>query len=457
MSKHDHEKTSHENFSHDSLDSLGYDWARVANPRIEPSFPRKIYLPRDTEQIASALRESKQLGEEVKIRSKGHSSNDLVLAADGVVLCTEKLNKIVRIDTEAGTALVQGGVVLAQLDAALALHGMGLPVIGDHNHITAGGFASVGGISPASHRHGMFVDNILELEYVDWEGNVKRCGPQSNLEEFHKVIAGTGRFGVIATLLLRILRIKKRETLLKNDRFMTRKLEDYIQTSHKLIENPGGVLYERGIWLDMPLMGGDMTIGQFSSYQETQSSGWAKLRRNLAYGYLHFLGKIAGRLPKMVDVVVKYLGIIGVVFSPRYGNVSDIESFTDKVLDSSVGDPTRMIVVLAPVESYPQLFRDLNNLCRDFRGRHGCFTFISFYVKAIESAYLKPANGTGKFSELMLYLGMRPDKMPDSLLESFVSRIDDLCVESKALRYMHTLTVKDSERRNKIDPNCLYP
>ena len=35
-----------------------------------------------------------------------------------------------------------------------------------------GGFASVGGISPGSHRFGMFIDNVLEIEFVDWDGNV---------------------------------------------------------------------------------------------------------------------------------------------------------------------------------------------------------------------------------------------------------------------------------------------
>ena len=30
--------TSHETFSHDSIDSLGYDWERIAQPGIAPRF-----------------------------------------------------------------------------------------------------------------------------------------------------------------------------------------------------------------------------------------------------------------------------------------------------------------------------------------------------------------------------------------------------------------------------------
>ncbi|WP_026731868.1 hypothetical protein [Fischerella sp. PCC 9605] len=125
-------------------------------------------------------------------------------------------------------------------------------------------------------------------------------------------------------------------------------------------------------------------------------------------------------------------------------------------MDSTVGDPTRMLIVLAPVEKYALLFRKLYDLSLDYRARYGCFTFISFYVKAIRSDYLAQGDPKKRFCELMFYLGMNPTKMTDVILDEIVSKIDDLCVEHKAFRYMHTKTVKDAERRNKIDPNVFY-
>ena len=71
---------SHETFSHDSIDSLGYDWGRIADPDVKPRFPLKVYLPQTTEDVVRVLKEVKQLGETLIVRSKGHSSNDLVLA-----------------------------------------------------------------------------------------------------------------------------------------------------------------------------------------------------------------------------------------------------------------------------------------------------------------------------------------------------------------------------------------
>ena len=123
------------------------------------------------------LKEAKQLGDTLVVRSKGHSSNDLVLAGGGSMLVTEKLSGSIELDESAMTVQVQGGQISAELDEWLAARGLGLPIIGDHNHITVGGFASVGGISGASHWQGLFVDNVVALELVDWDGNlVDRLG-----------------------------------------------------------------------------------------------------------------------------------------------------------------------------------------------------------------------------------------------------------------------------------------
>jgi hypothetical protein len=448
--------TSHETFSHDSLDSLGYDWERIANPYIEPKYPLKVYIPQTTEDIIAVVKEVKFLKQKLTVRSKGHSSNDLVLAEKGSVLCTEKLNRILEFDADEMIVCVQSGIVLAELDAYLTPKGFGLPIIGDHNHITAGGFASVGGISPGSHRFGLFIDNIKRLEYVNWNGEVVACGRDTNREDFYRLLAGMGQFGVIATLTLDIIPINKDREILKNKRFLTRDVDKFIDFSYLLITNPGDALMERGVWLDLPAFGTNIKVGQFSSYYQANPGFFNSLRNRAAYGYMHALGRIAGRLPKVIDELVKYLGMLGVIFSPKYASVRNIESFTDKILDSTVGDPTRMLIVLAPAEHYQNLFRQLYELMLEYRKQYKCFTFISFYVKAINSEYLNQGDENRSYSELMMYLGVNPKEMTGELLNEVVSRIDDLTIEYGALRYMHTKTVKDAERRQKVDPNAYY-
>ena len=47
---------------------------------------------------------------------------------------------------------------------------------------------------PAS--FGMFIDNVLELEFVDWDGEIHHCSPTERPDDFYSLLAGLGRHGV---------------------------------------------------------------------------------------------------------------------------------------------------------------------------------------------------------------------------------------------------------------------
>ncbi len=447
---------SHETFSHDSLDSLGYDWERIGNPKIGPKFPLKVYMPRTPEDVAKAVNECKTLGQELKVRSKGHSSNDLVLAEGGAVLLMQGMDQILDVDEEGLTATVQGGAISALIDDHLAPLGLGLPVIGDHRDITVGGFASVGGISPASHRFGMFIDNVLAMQFVDWDGEIKRCSPTENSEDYYSLLAGLGRHGVITEVTLRLIQIDKYSTIWENHQDHYRSMDDFIAGTKPIIEEPGDVMMERGVWVEFKLGGGKkLGLGQFSAYKETSQTSIRKARNTGSYGVLHGIGRVAGNLPEKLDMALKYVGMGGVMLSPKFASIKNIEFFTDKVLDSTVGDPTRMLIVLGPLDRYEQLFRSCWELMDGYRDSHGCFTFLSVYVKSIRSDYLA-RDGQDRFCELMFYVGVHPDRMTPELLDEIVEKFDDIVIESNAYKYMHTRTTKDPDKRAKVDPNARH-
>jgi hypothetical protein len=207
--------------------------------------------------------------------------------------------------------------------------------------------------------------------------------------------------------------------------------------------------------MNLPVGSWELQVGQFSAYHEVRQGRLPSLVNRVAYGYLHGLGEVAGRLPGSIDRAVKVLGMAGVIASPLYASVKNVESFTDRVIDSTVGDPTRMFIVLGPVERYEVLFRTLYQLCLRYRHEHHCFTMVSIYVKSIRSPYLSKGKDR-RFCELMLYVGVNPAAMTPAVLESLVSEIDDTCIKLGAFRYMHSRTVKDAERLRRIDPNALY-
>jgi hypothetical protein len=452
-----HDNASHLAFTHNAIESLGYDWERVADPLIAPKYPCKVFFPQTTEEVVSAVQECRTLGQRLFIRSKGHSSNDLVLTDRGAVLVTQFLNRILQLNEAALTVKVQAGTRLAAVDQYLGDRGYGLPIIGDHIHITAGGFASVGGISPASHRYGAFIDNVESLEYVTWEGDVVACGAQTDAAQFRRVLAGTGQYGVIVTLTLKIIRIDKLGTVLKNDRVLYFRLNGFVEASHRAIQSATDCVMERGLWVDMPLpLGRSLCVGQFSRYVTTSQRIYKTVRNRMAYAVLHQLGRLSSALPSFLGSIFRYLTIARLVVSPRYASVKNVESFTDRVLDYTSGDPNRMLIAFSPVQEYAALFRHLYALAQEYRSRHRCFTFISLYVKAISSPYLAKEEPGKRYCELMLYVGINPAKMTKPVLDELVSRMDDLCIAHGAFRYMHSKTVKDRERRRRIDPNCQY-
>jgi hypothetical protein len=449
--------SSHEAFNHDSIDHLGYDWGRVGNPQVAPVRPLKVYLPESVEEVQKCIRDANALGEKIVVRSKGHSSNGLVLADRGSILLIERLNRVLEIDEAAMTATVQSGVVSAELDDVLADRGLGLPIIGDHNHITTGGFVSVGGISPASHRFGMFVDNVVRLQYVDWDGNAGWCSATENPGMFNKLRAGLGRHGVITALTVKLIRIDKYGTILKNEQTHYRTVESFIAGSSQYIYDPGDAQYERGVYVEFVKSNGQpLGIGQFSAYKPIRQTGYARLRNAAAYNYLHGIGYMAGKLPARLDKALKYVGITGVLWSPTYANIKNIEFFTDKILDSTVGDPTRMFIVLAPLARYAELFRESFELMREFRARYQCMSFISVYVKSITSPYLAQGGADERFCELMYYCGINPTGMSEAVLEELAGRFDDLTIKHGGFRYMHSRTARDPERWAQVDPNTFY-
>ena len=444
--------TSHEGVDHDSLDGLGYDWEQVGDPGIAPKYPLKIYLPQSTEDIVAIVREVKALGQKLTIRSRGHSSNDLVLADKGVVLCTGKLNRVLEINEREMTATLQAGVISADVDELLRQKGYGLPVIGDHNDITVGGFSSVGGIGPASHRYGMFIDNVAEFEYVNFDGDVIRCSRTENAADFYRVLGGCGQYGVLATLTCRFIKIDKYGTILRNERAFYTNLDRFLRETSRHLRDPGDIYMMRGAFNNL----GKIKIGQFSGFKETPQSGWKSLRNTISYRYLHMLGSWAGRLPALLERVVKALGILGVLFPARYASIKNVEFFADRILDVTVGDPTRWLIILVPSAKYEALARAVYERAVQFRERYGCFTFVSIYIKAVRSEFLSPEDPHRFFCELNLYLGISKRGIRTEELDDLVSQVDDLCIKHGAFRYMHSKTVKDPERRRQLDLNSRF-
>ncbi|WP_051939866.1 FAD-binding oxidoreductase [Phaeacidiphilus oryzae] len=471
--------TSHKGLHHQWLEELGQDWSVVAEPDRPPRPPFKVYLPRDAEEAARALRECALLGEPPVLRGQAHSSNELVTAVQqpqrGGLLLTTEMNRVLDVDPVAGTATVQSGAVLADIDRILSEHPggpVGLPVIGDHTDITAGGFASVGGVGPASHRFGLFADNVVAAQYATPEGELRRCaldGPPEERRELLRLLLGTGRHGLLTELTLRTIPIDKYRTLLRLHRHLTTSLDEFLPRVGALLRAPDPAMrYERVIWLDVRYGPFAAQLGEICAYHASSRNGVKSAVEKAGYGYLKGIGFLAGRWPSPIDETLRLLGTAGVFTSPLWATVKDVERFTDLVMDYGVGDPPRWLVSFVPADRFEEFFEQARGLLAAERARSGAVGDIAMFAKGIDSRYLAgdadtapPPGGTPpaasrRYAEVICFFGCPPDRMTAPILAGLVDSFDELTLRCGGYRYLHTLTTTDPERRARLDANTRY-
>ena len=107
--------------------------------------PKLLCLPQTVEDIQYIVRFADELAKKgyrlpISVRGSGLDQSGADLS-EGIVLSTEKLNKIQEIDDRERLVRVQAGVTLGQLNSALALFGLRLPVEADERE-TIGGIVS---------------------------------------------------------------------------------------------------------------------------------------------------------------------------------------------------------------------------------------------------------------------------------------------------------------------------
>jgi FAD/FMN-containing dehydrogenase len=63
----------------------------------------------------------------------------------------------------------------------------------------------MGGIGPASFRHGAIVDNVFELDVVTGDGVLRTCSPTQNPVLFAAIVGGIGQYGIIVRAKVKLV------------------------------------------------------------------------------------------------------------------------------------------------------------------------------------------------------------------------------------------------------------
>ncbi|MEM9612001.1 MAG: FAD-binding and (Fe-S)-binding domain-containing protein [Actinomycetota bacterium] len=142
--------------------------------------PEAVALPASAEEVAALLAANhvRTAPRPVVARGGGTGTNGQSLT-DGLVLDTKRsLNRILAIDPEARTAVVEPGVVTAALNAELADHGLfWAPHTSTLNRATVGGMIATDAAGKGSLVHGRAHRHVLAIDVVLDDGTPWRAEP----------------------------------------------------------------------------------------------------------------------------------------------------------------------------------------------------------------------------------------------------------------------------------------
>ncbi|WP_420918519.1 FAD-binding and (Fe-S)-binding domain-containing protein, partial [Streptomyces caniscabiei] len=137
--------------------------------------PLGVVAPRDADDVAAVLSVCREHGVPVVARGGGTSIAGQATGTGVVLDFTRHLNRLVSLDPEARTAVVQPGLVLDRLQEAAAPHGLRFgPDPSTHSRCTLGGM--IGNNSCGSHSvaWGTTADSVRELSVIGARGDARR-------------------------------------------------------------------------------------------------------------------------------------------------------------------------------------------------------------------------------------------------------------------------------------------
>jgi glycolate oxidase len=173
--------------------------------------PMVVVLPENEAQVVAILKACRALQVPIVPRGAGTGlSGGAVPIADGVVLSTAKLNKIVRLDPFSRTAIVQPGVRNLAISEAAGPHGLYYaPDPSSQIACTIGGNVAENSGGVHCLKYGLTVHNVMRVRMVTIEGEIVELGggalDSPGLDLLAVFIGSEGMLGVVTEVTVKLV------------------------------------------------------------------------------------------------------------------------------------------------------------------------------------------------------------------------------------------------------------
>lgn len=180
---------------------------------LEPRRPLAIVLPATTDEVARVVRSCREFGINFVPRGAGTGlSGGAHATPSSILIECSRLNRVLEVDGEDRFAVVQPGVVNADLSTAVAPLGLFYaPDPSSQQVCTIGGNVAENSGGPHTLKYGTTTNHVLALEMVLPDGRVKRFGnrlgeaPGPDL--VGAIVGSEGTLGIVTEVTVRLTAI----------------------------------------------------------------------------------------------------------------------------------------------------------------------------------------------------------------------------------------------------------
>src|SRR5829696_1973579 len=180
----------------------GWDEAVAIWNGMAARLPALVLQPTSAHEVAAAVSFAREHGLLLSVKGGGHNIAGTSIAEDGLVLDMSGMRQV-DVDPGAKLAHIGPGCLLGEVDQATQAHGLAT-VLGFVSETGVAGLTLGGGFGYLARRFGWTVDNLVEVEVVGADGQLRIADRDQHPELFWALRGGGGNFGVVTRFSFRL-------------------------------------------------------------------------------------------------------------------------------------------------------------------------------------------------------------------------------------------------------------
>ena len=175
----------------------GYDDARTIWNALIDRRPALIVQCTGAADVVDAVNFAREQNLLLSIKAGGHNVAGNAVNDGGLVIDLSQMNGV-HVDPTTQTVRAQGGATWGDCDRETQLFGLAVPG-GVVSPTGIAGLTLHGGVGHLRRKHGMSIDNLVSVEIVTADGELRRASASENADLFWAVRGAGSNFGVVTS------------------------------------------------------------------------------------------------------------------------------------------------------------------------------------------------------------------------------------------------------------------